>query len=279
MSCPCDVPRPPVAPDVPAGLSWVPRAVGGFSEFRAALLGALRDHPQLGAWRARSEADLGVMILEMWAYVCDVQAFYDEVHAQECYLRTAQRRAAVRRLVGLLGYRPRPAVAARARVAVLASGRQPIALPAGMAVRSAAFEDEPPQVFELEAETVVHPLLSSWELAAPRPATLATANPGSVLLAAATAGLRAGDLALVRVDAEPQQTQARRVASAAQVLGDDGATYVEVTFSSATDLAVGTPLAAIHPFRPTRQVGLWTRAPYTGARSAVENAHVFRAVR
>ena len=30
-------------------------------------------------WRAREGDDLGVMLLEMWAYVLDVLAFYHEV--------------------------------------------------------------------------------------------------------------------------------------------------------------------------------------------------------
>ncbi len=105
------------------------------------------------------------MLIEMWAYVCDVLSFYDETIAHESYLRTARRDPSVRMLVGLLGYRPRPAVAAQVRLAVKAGGRLAIVLPAGLAVRSSAFGTEKPQVFELDAEARAHPLLNGWRLA------------------------------------------------------------------------------------------------------------------
>ena len=110
------------------------------------------------------------MLIEMWAYVCDVLAFYDETIAHESYLRTARRDPSVRMLVGLLGYRPRPAVAAQVRLAVKARAGRPIVLPVGTGVRSSAFGTEPPQVFELDADTRVHPLLNGWRLRPdPRP--------------------------------------------------------------------------------------------------------------
>ena len=42
----------------------------------------------------------------MPAQVADILAFYDEVHAHECYLRTSRREDSVRDLVARLGYRP-----------------------------------------------------------------------------------------------------------------------------------------------------------------------------
>src|SRR5204863_20176 len=82
--------------------------------------------------------DFGIMLLEMWAYVCDSIAFYDEVIADECYVRTASQRQSLRKLVGLLGYVPRPAIAASVELAVIAAGRQPVLLPAGTQFRSGA---------------------------------------------------------------------------------------------------------------------------------------------
>ena len=48
---------------------------------------------ELAAWRAREEGDLGVMLLEMWAYICDDLSFYDELIAlaREVRDRVAER--------------------------------------------------------------------------------------------------------------------------------------------------------------------------------------------
>src|SRR4051812_10109919 len=131
MSCPCDARTFPAGLAIPAGLSELPRQLAGFPEFRAAMLAQVPTQPALVGWRARGDDDFGVMLLEMWAYVCDVVAFYDQVIANESYLRTAKLRPSVRKLVSLLGYLPRPAVAASVRLSLLADGKQPVWIPIG----------------------------------------------------------------------------------------------------------------------------------------------------
>src|SRR5437773_1991143 len=133
MNCPCDERIFPAPLKIAAGLGSLPRQLATFPEFRAAMLGAIPAQGPLVRWRARSSADFGIMLLEMWAYVCDCISFYDQVRADESYLRTAQLRSSVRMLAGLLGYVPRPAVAALADLAVFADGRRPVTLPIGTA--------------------------------------------------------------------------------------------------------------------------------------------------
>jgi hypothetical protein len=67
MSCPCDTRPHPLPLDIGAGLTVIPRQVAGFTEFRRAMLADIRRHPVLADWRARSDDDLGVMLLELWA--------------------------------------------------------------------------------------------------------------------------------------------------------------------------------------------------------------------
>ena len=81
--CPCDLFEHPLPLAIPAGLTTIPRQIAGFPEFRRAMLAAIRRYPALYHWRARSDDDFGIMLLEMWAYVADVQSFYDEVIAHE----------------------------------------------------------------------------------------------------------------------------------------------------------------------------------------------------
>ena len=234
---------------IDAGLTVIPRQIATFAQFRQAMLAELPTHPPLAGWRARGDQDLGVMLLEMWAYACDVVSFYDETIAHESYLRTARLTPSVRKLVALLGYRPRPAVAARARLAVRADGRQPLMLPAGTAFRSAAFGAEPPQVFELDAATTVHPLLNGWQLEPTRPVAV-PAQSATLLLESRSARVLVGDHLLVQSGG----TLAGGVFTAVAVArGADGHT---VTLDGALTTAV--PLATARLLRPGASTTLWT---------------------
>lgn len=174
IGCPCDRIAFPPKPDIVAGLSALPRQLAGFPEYRLALLGEIRTHElfddalsiPLADWRAREGDDLGVMLLEMWAYVLDVLGFYDERIANESYLRTAVRPETLLRLVELIGYHPRPPLAASVTLALLAEeGNGPVAVPRGVAFRSGPFGDEPPQVFETGLPGTIDPRRNEWTLA------------------------------------------------------------------------------------------------------------------
>ena len=177
--CPCDRLEFPPKPDIAAGLTTVPRQLSGFPEFRAAMLShvaahrlmdvdlvpVIQQHP-LQDWRAREGDDLGIMLLEMWAYVLDVLAFYEERIANETYLQTAVREISLRRLVELIGYHPSPATAASVTLALLAdTGKGLISIPKGTAFRSGAFNGEKPQIFEASADSTIDPALNRWTLA------------------------------------------------------------------------------------------------------------------
>ena len=261
--CPCNAPRPSGTGTIPAGLDEIPRRVGAFPDFRRALLAGVRSKPALGGWRARGEADLGMMLLELWAYACDALAFADETLAHEAYLRTARLRPSLRRLVALLGYVPRPAVASAAWVAAVAEGRRPVELPAGTAFRTTAFGSEPPQVFELDAPMTVHPLTNRWTVAPTRPTTLAEPPTNAdvavhqFLLEARGPRPDAGGLLLVRAGA---LGHARVSADVADVTGDDGRAYARVTVDYELTLPRSTPLASVSLSRPTQTATLWTLA-------------------
>jgi len=263
MSCGCDKRTFPGVLRIPAGLERIPRQIGGFPEFRRALLAEIRNHPPLAGWNARDEDDLGVMLLEMWAYLADSLAFYDEVIAHESYLRTARLRPSVRRLTALLGYVPRPAVASRIALAAIVEGRQPIVLPAGLRFMSTGFDDEPPQTFELDADTTVHGLASRWQIA-PQPPATAGALPGWTsggLLSVAIAGsprVRVGAPVLIRAGSSTT-AYARRVSGRSPVQGANGPA-VQLTFDRAVPIASSTPLAEIVVSAPALSAGIWTRA-------------------
>ena len=265
-NCPCDEPLDPAVEiaralnAIAAGHRALPRQVRSFPSVREALLAGLRSPGKdaLAEWRARNSQDLGLMLLEMWAYVSDVLSFYDERIANETYIRTAQRSTSLRRLVDLLGYIPAPGIAGSVVLAALAEGRKTVELPAGTAFRSDAFEDQPPQVFELTQPTAIHPFKNEWTIGPQQRGTLP--HPGPTHIARLERAQLAGD---VGFDEEPgkfvvfetlefglavdrlalitvvtRDPQAARVKSIRSFAAKDTRTYVEVEFDPAPTLSV-----------------------------------------
>jgi uncharacterized phage protein gp47/JayE len=57
-------------------------------------------------WNTGSEGDFGVMMLELFAYVGDIQSFYGDRISQEAYLTTATQRQSLLNISATLGYIP-----------------------------------------------------------------------------------------------------------------------------------------------------------------------------
>src|SRR6266511_1109789 len=242
-NCPCDRDLPPRLV-IAAGLNALPRQIRAFPEVRQALLASLPKKSALRTWRARGGQDLGIMLLEMWAYVSDVLAFYDERIANETYLRTAQRRPSLRRLVELLGYFPAPGVAAKVILAAIADGRDAVTLPAGTGFRSDAFGSEPPQVFEIGESIVIHPFKNQWAIGPLPKATIDQPTPseaqssGSVpndrsflVFNTLCFGLARNRLALVKITESTLKSTGTSVKEIRPFGGKDGKTYAEVEFA------------------------------------------------
>jgi len=267
-NCPCDEPKLPAPPSIPAGLESLPRQIGTFADFRAALLGEIQngpqDHPALARWRARDRDDLGLMLLEMWAYVCDVVAFYDQVIANEAYLRTAVQRPSLRRLAALIGYLPKPALAASVRLGVLVEGRLPVVLPPGTGFRSAAFDAEPPQAFETSTALTSHPDANDLTVVPPRAATV-SGTVSSILLQPSSARVRQGSLVCLELGggARPERRMATAVAVGPTV-EPDGGRYVRVDLDPPVVLPAPRPLATLRVLVPTQRTGLWTQPRQSG---------------
>jgi hypothetical protein len=158
----------------PSGLSQIDYRVGDFASFRRALLQHLPDETELDVWRPTAGRDLGLQVLDWWAYLADILTFYNERIANEDYLGTAQLDASVRHLVSLLGYRPRPGIGAAGPLAVIASGPAPLVIPAGLGIASNATPAQPSQTFETTAATTFSPPTS---VVGPSPDDLTSAPP------------------------------------------------------------------------------------------------------
>jgi hypothetical protein len=240
ICCRCDEPNLPLEPKIPAGLKVLPRQAMGFPEYREQILEELRRYPALAGWRAREGDDLGLMLLESWAYVLDVVGFYDQQIAQNLYLGTATDAGAMRRLTALIGYQPRPAVAAEGLIAALADRGPPVDVPAYTAFRSEAFGDNPPQIFESDADETIDWRKNRWTLAAVVPSVWS--GNAQLLLDVRTLRLARGgwavfDGAVTAAIAQVTDLQTIRAV--------DGGTYVAASFSPAVSIPALTPLSGV----------------------------------
>lgn len=241
-SCGCPpAPHPPL-PVLPPGLPTLSlRQLCGFAEYREAMLSATSTKVPLSAWGARSQADLGVMLLEAWAYVLDVTGFYDARVAERSYLGTAPDTRSARRLTALLGHRQRPAMAARVVLAAEVDGVDPVTVPRGTAFLSEPFDTEASQVFELAEDTVLWPARNRFELAPVRPHQF-----DGTLRFLPRRGPGAGAVLVIWT---PGAAAAVRVAAVDTELGVDGARYLRVLpeEGSSTGLSglVGLPLSEL----------------------------------
>jgi hypothetical protein len=110
----------------------------------------------------KSLSDPTVALLDAWASLADVIDFYQERIASENYLTTAVEPESVLALATLLGYRPRPGLAATTYLAytlVADPNNVAVLLPAHQIVQSVPGTGELPQTFETAADLVARP---SW---------------------------------------------------------------------------------------------------------------------
>ncbi|HEX6912914.1 MAG TPA: hypothetical protein VF142_21070, partial [Longimicrobium sp.] len=161
--------RPPAGPRAPAPFPRPPQAMDYMARDYDSYLRALLDllPARVPGWRDRSEADLGMALLELFAFVGDQLTYYQDRVALEGWLRTATQHDSVRRLLRLVDYTPDPGRAAR--VELVARATAPAFLPAGFRVSTLGRDGTDGAAFETEADRVVLPELNELLLFADAP--------------------------------------------------------------------------------------------------------------
>lgn len=149
---------------------------------------------RMPGWQRLNEADLGLALLELFAYAGDQAAYLIDRVALEGYLRTATQRESVAKLARLIDYALDPGAAAETLLVLQGDGSAPFVLPRGFAVATDAAEGEAAVVFETATDAIVDPQLSALAIAA-----VAPDGSSITLTAAAPAALQAGaELVLVK---------------------------------------------------------------------------------
>lgn len=154
------------------GLSALVYRAGTHATFLETMLARLSSHslpaPDGGtasrpllALRTREQSDATIAFLDAWAMVADVLTFYQERIANEGYLRTATERLSVIELARLVGYRPRPGVAASAHLAYTLDNKAAVTILAGSAAKSTPGSGEQAQTFETAEDLYAR---SEWNM-------------------------------------------------------------------------------------------------------------------
>lgn len=184
VACGCCEGTEPITPESTAnrpGLTALAYRIGTHATFLETMkarlsshsLGSLQEDSKgsvtrpLAALTTRDESDPSIALLDAWATVGDVLTFYQERVANEGYLRTATERRSVLELARLVGYRPRPGVAASAYLAytIDENTKEEVLIPSGARVQSIPGPDELPQSFETSEDLKAR---AAWNRLVPR---------------------------------------------------------------------------------------------------------------
>ena len=121
-----------------------------FESLRQAML-ALASY-RLPEWTDRSPSDVGMLLVDLFAYVGDVVSYYQDRIASESFLATAVERRSVLHLLRLIGYELAPPVAASAEITLVFNPPAPgqptvVTIPQDAEFATTAVESTPSQPF------------------------------------------------------------------------------------------------------------------------------------
>ena len=198
------------------GLSAVAYRPGTHSRFKRSMLARLSaaDLPALNDLSTRADNDFGIAVLDAWASVAEIVAFYQERLANEAYMRTATERRSVVELANLIGYLPRPGVAASTHLAfsVERVGEEDdVPVPLGTRVQSIPAPGELPQTFETVEAITCHPDWNAMRPVLTQPHPELTASAEVVTARGTALNVRRGDSVLVVAGAGAANRVVKRV--------------------------------------------------------------------
>src|SRR5262245_29039317 len=119
-----------------------------YNSFRQALIDLIP--AKLPEWTDRSEADFGIVLIELFAYMGDILSYYQDRIANEAFLTTAQERRSVINHLRLIGYEMGPAAPAAARLSLIVANNvnQVVEIRKGDQFATASSKDRKSLTFE-----------------------------------------------------------------------------------------------------------------------------------
>lgn len=243
------------------GLPALSYRIGTHSTFLETMKARLSssDYPALSPLTTREATDPAIAWLDAWAMVGDVLCFYQERIANEGYLRTATERRSVLELARLMGYRPRPGVAATVYLAYTIDDKykEEAIIPAGSRSQSVPAPGETAQSFETGETLNARALWNNLRPRIDQPQTEESIRRGNgknahVYVKGITPNLKANDPVLIDFGGGGAPEMFRVL----EVLPDAAADRTQVVFQAAS---VGGAVAAAKT--PTRLIAALTLPP------------------
>jgi hypothetical protein len=150
------------------GLDRIQYRIAKYSQFRKYLLKKLDKSMVLDAWTHRAPDDSAFALLEGACILGDILTFYQELYANEAFIRTAKEKESITDLVRLIGYQLSPGLGGKAIFAVEVKGEKPITLPPHLPIKAEIEGMDQPTIFETKEEWVCYPALNKFYLYAPQ---------------------------------------------------------------------------------------------------------------
>jgi hypothetical protein len=156
----CRVPPTPSQTVIPRRAQSIDYMAKDYDSFLRAILDLIPS--RIPGWQTRTEADLAMAMLELFAYVGDELSYYQDRVANEGFLDTAVEYDSVRRLLSLIDYKLDPGVAAKVFLTVVTTGAKFV--PKGFAVSTKAVDKHPAIAFEVSQDRIIYPDLNQINL-------------------------------------------------------------------------------------------------------------------
>ncbi|MGE3976716.1 MAG: putative baseplate assembly protein [Nitrospira sp.] len=211
------------------GLSAIGYRVGTHASFKASMLARLSTagSPALQLLRTRRDDDFSIGLIDAWATILDILTFYQERLANESYLLTATERRSLIEQARLIGYEPRPGVAASTflaftvedtGVAILPgaplpptpSGPREVLVPKGTRVQSVPGPGETAQMYETIEDLSAHPDWNSLQPRLTQPHPVRT-DLEQVTVPGLASFVKAGDIVLIVAGSDPADEKVKQV--------------------------------------------------------------------
>lgn len=185
------------------GLPRIDYRTGTYRDIREYLLRKLNLDPVLVFWTHREPGDPGIALLESAAIAGDILTFYQDLYANEAYIRTAQWRESIADLVRLTGYRLSPGIGGKATFSIEVkddknkTGKS-VTIPMGFPIKAQVDGLETPADFETSTALTAYPALSKFNLY--RPTLLPPFPQKTSVFSADTTQLQAAGIVIAKGD-------------------------------------------------------------------------------
>lgn len=181
-------------------LNQIDYRIGTYSSMREYTFDLLNKDPLLQAWTHRGTDDPGIALLEANAVVGDVLSFYQNLYANQAYLRSADWRESIADLVQLTGYRLAPGMGGEAVFAITVKAEHPVSVPAGFGFKAQLQDRDQADEFESIQAITAYPHLGTFNLyRPPKPATTIAKNNTQLELYIAGGSAKLEDLVAVNI--------------------------------------------------------------------------------